>query len=213
MARLRCSGIAEQAFVPAFVLFFQMLYPFARVNRPGRTAAAAGGCVLVDRDALSRAGGIAAIRGALIDDCALGSLMKGEGPIWLGLTCRSDSIRPYDDWRLIADMIARSAYAQLGYSPWKLAGTLTGLALLFAVPPVLALFGHGLAQDAGIGAWLLMAVSFQPTLRFYHRSPLWGLALPAIGVFYGWCTWLSAWRHRQGRGGMWKGRAQAAARS
>jgi hopene-associated glycosyltransferase HpnB len=213
MARLRCSGVAEQAFVPAFVLFFQMLYPFARVNRPGRTAAAAGGCMLVDRAALAGAGGIAAIRSALIDDCAMGALMKGQGPIWLGLTHRSDSIRPYDDWRSIADMIARSAYAQLGYDPLILAGTIAAMVLLFAVPPVLTLFGQGLAQDAGVGAWAFMAIAFQPMLRFYRRSALWGLALPAIGVFYTWCIMLSAWRHKQGRGGMWKGRAQAAARS
>jgi hopene-associated glycosyltransferase HpnB len=210
MARLRCSGFSEQAFVPAFVLFFQMLYPFARVNRPGHTAAAAGGCMLANRAALERAGGISAIRDALIDDCAFGALMKGQGPIWLGLTRRSDSIRPYDDWRSIADMIARSAYAQLGYSPIVLAGTIAGLSLLFAVPPVLALAADGAARWAAIGAWALMVLSFQPMLRFYRRSPLWGLAMSAIGVFYGWCTWLSAWRHLKGRGGMWKGRAQAA---
>lgn len=210
MARLRCTGIAEQAFVPAFVLFFQMLYPFARVNRPGRTAAAAGGCMLIDRAALAHAGGIAAIRSALIDDCAMGALMKREGPIWLGLTHRSDSIRPYDDWRSIAAMISRSAYAQLGYDPAMLAGTLAGLALLFAVPPVLALLGHGLARWSAIAAWALMAIAFQPMLRFYRRSPLWGAALPLIGVFYAGCTLASALSHWQGRGGMWKGRVQAA---
>jgi hopene-associated glycosyltransferase HpnB len=211
MARLRCVSFAECATVPAFVFFFQMLYPFARVNRPGRTAAAAGGCMLVRGDALERAGGIAAIRTALIDDCALGALIKREGPIWLGLTDRSVSIRRYDDWRSIADMIARSAYAQLGYRPWKLAGTLVGLALVYAAPPALTLFGAGAARWLGLAAWALMALSFQPMLRFYRRSPLWGVALPLIAAFYAGCTFLSAWRHRQGRGGMWKGRAQAEA--
>lgn len=211
MAKLRCTTLAEHALVPAFVFFFQMLYPFSRVNRPGRTAAAAGGCVLVRRDALERAGGIAAIRDALIDDCALAALLKRQGPIWLGLTDRAQSIRAYDDWRSIADMIARSAYAQLGYNPLALIGTLLGLALVYAAPPVLALFAYGLAQGLGLAAWLLMAISFQPMLRFYRRSPLWGVALPLIAAFYAGCTFLSALRHWQGRGGMWKGRVQAAA--
>ena len=211
MARLRCASLAERALVPAFVFFFQMLYPFARVNRRGGAAAAAGGCMLVRRDALERAGGIAAIRDALIDDCALGALMKRQGPIWLGLTRRSLSIRRYDRWGSVADMIARSAYAQLRYSPLLLAGTMLGMALVYAVPPALALFGQGPARWLGLAAWALMALSFQPMLRFYRRSPLWGVALPAIAAFYAGCTMLSAWRHWQGRGGMWKGRAQAAA--
>jgi hopene-associated glycosyltransferase HpnB len=211
MAKLRCATLAERALVPAFVFFFQMLYPFGRVNRPGRTAAAAGGCMLVRRDALERAGGIAAIRDALIDDCALGARLKQQGPIWLGLTNRSQSIRAYDDWGSIADMIARSAYAQLGYNPLALLGTLLGLALVYAAPPLLVLFGHGLAQWLGLAAWLMMAISFQPMLHFYHRSPLWGVALPLIAAFYAGCTFLSALRHWQGRGGMWKGRVQAAA--
>jgi hopene-associated glycosyltransferase HpnB len=211
MAKLRCASLAERALVPAFVFFFQLLYPFARVNRPGRTAAAAGGCMLVRREALARAGGIAAIRDALIDDCAMGALMKRQGPIWLGLTERSDSIRRYDSLGSIADMIARSAYAQLGYSPLALAGTIAGLALVYLVPPALALFGHDSARWLGLAAWLLMALSFQPMLRFYRRSPLWGLALPLIALFYAGCTLLSALRHWRGRGGMWKGRAQAAA--
>lgn len=210
MARLRCVSPAERTLVPAFVFFFQMLYPFACVNRPGATAAAAGGCMLVRRDALDRAGGIAAIRGALIDDCALGALLKRQGPIWLGLTDRSLSIRRYDSWGSVADMIARSAYAQLGYRPAALAGTVIGMALVYLAPPLLALFGHGAARAFGVAAWALMALAFQPMLRFYRRSPLWGVALPAIAAFYAGCTVLSAWRHRQGRGGIWKGRAQAA---
>jgi len=210
MARLRCDTPAERALIPAFVFFFQMLYPFARVNRPQGMGAAAGGCMLVRRDALQAAGGIAAIRHALIDDCTLGALIKRQGPIWLGLTNRSRSIRPYDTAAPIAAMIARSAYAQLDYSPLKLAGTMLGLTLVYFAPPLLALFAGGGARWLGIAAWLLMAASFQPMLRFYRRSPLWGLALPAIAAFYAGCTILSAWQHRQGRGGMWKGRAQAA---
>lgn len=210
MAKLRCQSLPERAMVPAFVFFFQLLYPFARVNRPGKVAAAAGGCMLVRHDALEEAGGIAAIRDALIDDCALGALIKRRGPIWLGLTERSRSIRPYEKWSDTAAMIARSAYAQLGYSPLNLVGTVTGLAFVFLTPPLLALLGSGTARLAGSLAWLLMAALFQPMLRFYRRSPAWGLALPAIAMFYGACTVLSAWRHHRGRGGMWKGRVQAA---
>lgn len=211
MAKLRCETSAERALVPAFIFFFMMLYPFARVNAQGGTAAAAGGCMLVRRDALERAGGVGAIRGALIDDCAFGALMKRQGRIWIGLTDRSRSIRPYDDAGAIAAMIARSAYAQLRYNPMLLAGTIAGLALVYAVPPVLALAGEGAARWVGAAAWLLMAAAFQPTLRFYARSPLWGLSLPLIAAFYAGCTLLSAWQHRRGRGGMWKGRAQAMA--
>lgn len=210
MAKLRCDTLAERALVPAFVFFFHMLYPFARVNRAGGIGAAAGGCMLVRREALAAAGGIGAVRGALIDDCAVGALLKRQGRVWLGLTDRSRSIRPYHGWADVAAMIARSAYAQLGYRATLLVGTLAGLILVYAVPPVLALFAHGWARGLGIGAWLLMALSFQPMLRFYRRSPLWGPALPAIAGFYAGCTLLSAAAYWQGRGGMWKGRAQAA---
>ena len=211
MAKLRADTFAERMLIPAFVFFFQMLYPFGLVNRPTGLGGAAGGCMLIRRDALEAAGGIAAIRDALIDDCTLGALLKKQGRIWLGLTDRSRSIRPYDGFGAVAAMISRSAYAQLGYSPLLLAGTLLGLALVYAAPPLLALFGHGAAQVAGIAAWALMAVAFQPMLAFYRRSPFWGVVLPLIAAFYAGCTLLSAWQHMRGRGGMWKGRAQAAA--
>lgn len=210
MARLRCESLAERALIPAFVWFFQMLYPFGAVNKPTGVGAAAGGCMLADRAALERAGGIAAVRGALIDDCAFGALMKRQGPVWLGLTDRSVSIRVYDTWASVAAMISRSAYAQLNYSSLLLAGTLFGLGLIYLGPVLLTLFGQGYAQALGFGAWALMAIAFQPMLRFYRRSPLWGVALPAIALFYAGCTFLSAWAHWRGRGGMWKGRAQAA---
>lgn len=211
MARLRCDSVAERALIPAFVWFFAMLYPFAAVNRRGSgVGAAAGGCMLADRIALERAGGIAAVRSALIDDCAFGALMKRQGAVWLGLTDRSVSIRVYDSWGSVAAMISRSAYAQLGYSPALLAGTLIGLALVYIAPPLLALFGHGYAQVAAAISWGLMSIAFQPMLRFYRRSPLWGVALPLIALFYAGCTFGSAVAHWRGRGGMWKGRAQAA---
>jgi hopene-associated glycosyltransferase HpnB len=211
MARLRCVSFAERALIPAFVFFFQLLYPFAEVNRrDGGRGAAAGGCMLVDRRALIKAGGIAAVRGALIDDCAFGALLKQQGPVWLGLSDHAASIRRYDSVASVAAMISRSAYAQLGYSVVLLAGTIAGLALLYGVPPLLTFACHGSAQMMAGLSWVIMAIMFQPMLRFYNRSPLWGLALPLIASFYAGCTLLSAWQHLRGRGGMWKGRAQAA---
>ncbi len=210
MVELRCDSAAERALVPAFVFFFQMLYPFARVNEPrSRVAAAAGGCMLVNRAALAKAGGLRAIKDEIIDDCALGALMKKEGPIRLTLTRRSRSIRPYGGFRDIGAMISRSAYAQLGYSPLVLLGTLAGMAIVYVDPLVFALRGSGWNQLAGGAAWLMMAIAFQPMLRLYRRSPLWGLALPLIALFYAGATFMSAVQHWQGRGGMWKGRIQA----
>ncbi len=209
MARLRTDSVAERALVPAFVWFFMLLFPFRAVNRAGGVAAAAGGVMLVDRAALARAGGIAAIRGALIDDCALARLMQGQGRIGLYLTRRSVSLRPYPAVGDIGAMISRSAYAQLDYSPWLLAGTVVGLALTFLAPPALALFTHDWPRLAGFAAWGMMSAAFQPMLRFYRRSPAWGAAVPAIAAVYGWYTLMSAVQHRRGQGGQWKGRVQA----
>ena len=212
MARLHCTSFAERALIPAFIFFFQLLYPFAWVNRPdGRTAAAAGGCMLVQRRALQTAGGMAAVRGELIDDCALGRLLKAQGPIRLSLTDRAHSRRAFRDLGDVRPMISRSAYAQLQYSPWLLLGTVLALAVTCIAPPVLAIGASGPAQWLGAAAWALMAVAFQPTLRFYGVSWGWGLALPAIAAVYLAFTLDSAWQHWRGRGGMWKGRAQAPA--
>jgi hopene-associated glycosyltransferase HpnB len=210
MVKLHCKSLAERVFIPAFIFFFQMLYPFAWTNDPHRsTAAAAGGCMLVRRDALRQAGGMAAIRGALIDDCALAKLLKTQGPIWIGLTERVRSIRAYPAVADIRHMVARTAYAQLRYSPLLLAGTILGLALTYLAPVALTFFAGGLAQFLGIFTWLLMAFAFRPTLRLYGLSALWGLALPAIAALYMAFTVDSAYQHARGRGGMWKGRAQA----
>jgi hopene-associated glycosyltransferase HpnB len=212
MAQLHCGSWAERFLIPAFVLFFQMLYPFAWVARQERRlAAAAGGCMLVRREALERAGGLAAIRSNIIDDCALARRLKSQGPIWLGLTRRATSLRPYGGLGDIGRMVSRSAYAQLGYSPLLLAGTVAGMAMTFVLPPLLALVGSGLAREAALGAWLLMALTFQPMLRFYRVSPLWGVAMPAIAVAYMLFTLNSALQFWRGRGGMWKGRVQAMA--
>ena len=210
MVKLRCVSFAERLFVPAFIFFFQMLYPFAWVNDPRcATAAAAGGCMLVRRQTLRAAGGMAAIRTALIDDCALGKNLKQHGPIWLGLTERVHSIRDYPKIGDIRRMVARSAYAQLHYSPLLLAGTVIGLTVTYLAPVVLTVFADGLAQYLGLVAWLMMTFALRPTLRLYDVSALWGLALPAIAAAYMAFTLDSAYQHAHGRGGMWKGRAQA----
>ncbi len=210
MAKLRCESFAERALVPAFVYFFQMLYPFAWVNDPGRKiAAAAGGCMLVSAEALAKAGGIAVIRDALIDDCTLAKVMKSQGPIWLGLTQRVRSIRASEAVSDIHSMVSRSAYAQLRYSPILLLGTLFGMALTYWAPPLLAIFGHGAAQVLALASWAIMTVSFWPILAFYGLSPLWAPALPAIATGYMAFTLSSALQHLSGRGGHWKGRYQA----
>jgi len=212
MAKLRCQSLAERAFIPAFIFFFQLLYPFAWVNRADRrTAAAAGGCMLVKRVTLQAAGGIPAIRGELIDDCALARLLKGHGAIRLGLTERARSIRANASLADIRQMVVRSAYAQLRFSPWLLAGTTAAMSVAFLAPPALALLARGEPQWLGALAWALMALAVQPMLRFYAVSPAWGLALPLIATTYLAFTLDSAFRHWRGRGGAWKGRIHHAA--
>jgi hopene-associated glycosyltransferase HpnB len=210
MAKLNCESFAEHALIPAFVFFFKMLYPFAWTNRKiAATAAAAGGCMLVERSALERAGGIQAIRGALIDDCTLAKVMKAQGSIWLGMSERVISMRPYPTVEDIRLMVARSAYAKLRYSPVLLLGTMFGMSLLYLAPPLLILTWSYPASVFAGAAYLLMALAFQPTLRFYHRSRLWGFALPLIAAVYLGFTLDSAYQHGAGRGGLWKGRVQA----
>lgn len=207
MAFLRCESFAERALVPAFVFFFFMLYPPAWIRNPRRrTAGAAGGCMLVRREALERAGGIAGIRGELIDDCALARAIKGSGGrVWLGLSSGTRSIRRYETFGEIRRMIARTAFTQLNYSAVLLAGTVAGLALTYLVPPALALTGSWY----GAAAWALMAASYVPVLRFYRRSWLWAPLLPLVALFYSAATVQSAVAYWRGSGGMWKGRSQA----
>jgi hopene-associated glycosyltransferase HpnB len=214
MAKLRCESLAERSHVPAFIYFFEMLYPFAWVRQPkARTAAAAGGCVLLKTEALRAAGGIESIRNALIDDCSLARRLKAVGPIWLGLTERVHSIRPYESFADVRQMISRSAYAQLNYSPLLLIGTLLGMFVTYLAAPLLALFAHGWPQGVGIAVWAAMAASFVPTLRFYRLSPLWAIALPGIAMLYAFYTFDSAFKHWRRRGGQWKGRVHVNAPS
>ena len=208
MVHLNCVTGAERALIPAFVFFFQMLYPSAWVADPTkRLAGAAGGTMLVSRSALDRVQGVSRIRHHLIDDCALAKAIKSTGGrIWLGHAQRAVSTRAYSNWRAIWNMIARTAYVQLGRSPLMLLGCIVSMGLIYCAPPLLTLFAHGLPRVLGALSWLIMAIAFQPTLRRYHRSPLWGFALPGISLFYVCATVASALRHKSGRGGGWKDR-------
>ena len=224
MALLRCETGWERWIVPAFVYFFAQLYPFRRVARPrARTAAAAGGCMLVRREVLAAAGGLERIAGARIDDVALARLLK-RGPArarcWLGFTTSVQSRRPYPGLGGLWDMVARSAYTQLRYSPALLAGTVAGLCWLYLLPPVAALGGLAAAghqpagpavwwwcAGAGLAGWALMTFSYLPVLRLYRLSPLRAPCLPVVALLYTAMTVDSARRHRRGRGGEWKGRA------
>ena len=210
MVKLRCESLAERWLAPAFVFFFQMLYPFAWVNDPRRgAAAAAGGCMLARRSALGLAGGLDALRSALIDDCALAALMKRRGAIWLGLTEDAHSLRAYPAFADFGRMVARSAFAELRYSPLRLIGAVAGMALVYVAPPLFALAAHGVARWAGELAWATMALSLAPTLRLYARPLTGGFVLPAIAVAYLVFTLQSAAQYWRGRGGYWKGRFQA----
>jgi len=217
MALLRTATGWERVVVPAFVYFFAQLYPFRRVNVPGsRTAAAAGGCMLIRRGAL--AGGLAPIRGALIDDVAMGRMIKRQrGRCWLGVTRQVVSVRPYPRLASLWQMVARSAYIQLRYSPVLLAATLAGLLFLYALPPAGAIAGlaavlaggggaAAFTLGAGLAGWALMSLSYLPVLRLYRLSPLRAPGLPLIALLYAAMTADSARRHYAGRGAEWRGR-------
>ena len=220
MVLLRCQSFWEQLLIPAFVFYFQKLYPFRWVNDPTKsTAAAAGGCILIRSQVLNRIGGIQVIRQVLIDDCALAKSVKDnsksehsddKGRIWLGLTSLTKSLRPYPSLISIWEMVARTAFTQLNYSPLLLLLTLFGMTLIYLVPPIAAIFGvltgNWLFAVTGLSGWLLMAWAYLPTLRLYGCTPLLAFCLPAISLLYTLMTLDSAWRHAQGRGGAWKGR-------
>jgi hopene-associated glycosyltransferase HpnB len=220
MALLRTATGWERVVVPAFVYFFAQLYPFRRVNMPGsRTAAAAGGCMLIRRGALEKAGGLAPIRGALIDDVAMGRMIKRQrGRCWLGLTRQVVSVRPYPGLASLWQMVARSAYTQLRCSPLVLAGTLLGLLFLYVLPSAGAIAGlaevaagatgaaAALTLGAGLAGWALMSLSYLPMLRLYRLSPLRAPGLPLIALLYAAMTADSARRHYTGRGAEWRGR-------
>lgn len=212
MVRLHCRSSWERLLIPAFVFFFQMLYPFRRVNDPERReAAAAGGSMLLRSAALGRIGGLAAIKDALIDDCALARAVKDSGgAVWLGLSWDDVSIRPYDGLSGVWSVVARTAFDQLGYSGWALAGTVAAMLLVFVVPPVVAItiLAHGevAALVIALLAWFMMAAAEAPTLRLYGLKAWHGIVLPVAALLYTGMTIDSAVRHWLGRGGSWKGR-------
>ncbi len=212
MVYLRCVSFWEQLLIPAFVYFFQKLYPFPLVNSPGHPmAAAAGGCMLVHLQTLRDAGGIEPIKDRLIDDCALAALVKTKGAIWLGLSAKTRSLRAYPSLAEIWHMVARTAYVQLNHSVFALMGTLAAMVLIYLVPPVV--FAYGLIiQDLNLwatagGAYLIMVQLYAPTLTFYNQSFWRAFCLPVAGLLFTLMTISSAFNHWRGRGGAWKGRS------
>jgi hopene-associated glycosyltransferase HpnB len=207
---VQCESFAEKALIPAFVFFFFMLYPPAWTASPRHaTAGAAGGCILIRWPALARIGGIAAIRGELIDDCALAKAVKRTGgKAWLGITSKTQSIRGYGTFGEMGRMISRTAFWQLRHSTWLLAGTIAGLFITYMLPPLLLLTGRLVPACLGMTAWALMMVAYAPSLRFYGLTMLRAPALPVIALFYAGATVYSALHYWSGRGGQWKGRVQ-----
>lgn len=217
MARLDARGFWGALLIPAFVFFFQKLYPFPWVNDASRrTAAAAGGCVLIRRTALARIGGFEQIRAALIDDCALARAVKhghgGRGTIWLGLAADEVvSLRDNRAFGSIWRMVARTAFTQLGHSPAVLVGVLGGMVLIYLAGPLVVLgfpwHGDPRAGTLGAIAWMLSGLAYLPTLRLYGKPTWQALALPVAAAFYSAITLGSAIAHWRGRGGHWKGRS------
>ncbi|MGL5942650.1 MAG: glycosyltransferase [Waterburya sp.] len=212
MVLLRCQSFWEKLLIPAFVFFFQKLYPFAWVNNPQKSlAAAAGGCILISNQALEAIGGIATIKNALIDDCSLAKAVKSQGKnIWLGLTTKTISLRAYNDLKTIWDTIARTAFTQLNYNWLLLLGTVIGMSIVYLVAPI----GLGLGiitsnwvlVSISVLTWLLMTIAYLPTVKLYNLSFIWTLSLPAIAFLYTLMTIDSAIKYYQGKGGAWKGR-------
>jgi len=211
MVLLQAETFAERLVIPPFLYFFLMLYPPRWIADPeARTAGAAGGCMLLRESALARIGGLAAIRGEVIDDCSLAREVKQSGgKIWMGLTRKSMSLRRYVSFGELLDMIARTAFTQLNHSTLRLLAALLGLLLAFVAPVALALSTNPKVWLPALLAWCLMSASFLPTIVFYRLSPIWSPFLPIASVFYTCATFLSAVRYWLGRGGRWKGRAQA----
>lgn len=215
MVLLQAKTIPERLLIPAFLYFFLMLYPPTWIaETKSKTAGAAGGCILLRREALERIGGILTIRSEVIDDCALARAVKRSGgAIWMGLTRKSVSLRAYTSFGEIRDLIARTAFTQLKYSAVVLLGTVVVMLLTYLVPVVLTFHVQPLVWRLSLIAWALMTLTYLPTVRFYQLSPLWAPLLPLAAAFYFYATCLSAMRYWMGRGGQWKGRAQAPAKT
>ena len=210
MVLLQASALPERLLIPPFLYFFLKLYPPRWIaDKNARTAGAAGGCILLRSSALHRIGGISAIRGEVIDDCSLARAVKRTGgAIWMGLTRKSVSLRAYGTFAEIRDLIARTAFTQLHYSAPLLLATVLGMVLTYLIPVILLFDTHPLVWCTSLLAWVLMTVTYLPTVRFYRLSPLWAPLLPSAAAFYSYATFLSAVRYWLGRGGQWKGRFQ-----
>lgn len=223
MVQLHCQTFWEKALIPAFIFFFQKLYPFPWANNPQRKlAAAAGGCILLRRQSLLNAGGIAVVKDALIDDCSLAAAIKHApsthkkqwGRIWLGLSTQTKSLRIYDTLDSVWTMVARTAFTQLRYSTLLLIGSVIGMFLVYLWPPLGVIVGLATGQiwvtiASGL-TWLLMAIAYAPTIRLYRLNPVWTLGLPLVSFLYTLMTIDSALRHWRGEGGAWKGRVYPA---
>lgn len=223
MVQLHCQTFWEKALIPAFIFFFQKLYPFPWANNPQRKlAAAAGGCILLRHESLMNAGGLAVVKDALIDDCSLAAAIKHAPPahskawgrIWVGLSTQTKSLRIYDTLDSVWTMVARTAFTQLGYSTLLLIGSVFGMCLVYLWPPLGVVFGmitgHRIVAIASGLTWLLMAIAYAPTIRLYRLNLLWTLALPLVSFLYTLMTIDSALRHWRGEGGAWKGRVYPA---
>ena len=210
MVKLHCESLAEKLLIPAFVYFFFMLYPPAWIRNPRRsTAGAAGGCMFVKAETLERAGGLAAIRGAVIDDCSLARIVKQHGGrLWIGLTDQSESLRRYDRFADLDHMVSRTAFSQLKHSSLLLLGTIAGMVITYLAPPLLLLSHGRLAIFMGAAAWAAMTITYASMVRYYRLNPAWALTLPLAALFYLGATIHSAIKYWSGSGGDWKGRVQ-----
>jgi len=210
MVKLHCESLAEKMLIPAFVYFFFMLYPPAWIRNTRRsTAGAAGGCMLVRAETLDRAGGLGAIPGAVIDDCALAGLLKHHGGrLWIGLTDQSRSLRRYETFSHIEHMVSRTAFNQLKHSSLLLLCTIAGMVITYLAPLLLLLTGSRLAIFMGAAAWTAMTITYSHMVRYYRLNPAWALTLPLAALFYLVATIHSAVKYWNGAGGEWKGRVQ-----
>ena len=210
MVKLHCRTVAEKLLIPPFVFFFFKLYPPKWIANPrNKTAGAAGGCMLVRPAALERAGGIASIRGEIIDDCSLAARIKGSGgKVWLGATESARSVRPYESFGEIGRMISRTAFNQLRHSALLLALAVVGLMFTYVVPIAVMFTASRAAVICGAFAFALMMTAYAPMVRFYRLNPLWGVTLPLAAIFYTGATVHSALKYWSGAGGQWKGRTQ-----
>jgi hopene-associated glycosyltransferase HpnB len=210
MVLLQARTIPEQATIPAFLFFFLKLYPPKWIaNAKAGTAGAAGGCILLRREALDRVGGFSAIRSEVIDDCALARAVKNTGgKIWMGLTRASISLRAYNSFAEVRDMVARTAFTQLRYSALLLLGTIVGLILTYLAPIALLFAHNNVTRTIALLTWLTMSLLFLPTIRFYRLLPHWAPLLPLTAAFYAYATFLSAIGYYAHRGAQWKGRSQ-----